>query len=70
MDIEQKKSIIAGAEETLQLLAEQPEWKSIESSAKFTTPNDVVKVKLFRLCSSYITHSTNSMKFPHPCLIY
>jgi len=35
--VEQIKSIIAGAEETLQLLQNQPEYQEIEKSEKFVT---------------------------------
>jgi hypothetical protein len=37
--VEQIKSIIAGAEETLRLLQNQPEYQEIESSEKFVTQN-------------------------------
>lgn len=42
MTIEQIKSILAGAEETLRLLQSQPEYQAIENSDDFTTENDVV----------------------------
>lgn len=42
MTIEEIKSIIAGAEETLRLLQRQPEYQAIENSDDFTTENDLV----------------------------
>jgi hypothetical protein len=39
--VEQIKSIIAGAEETLRLLQNQPEYQEIESSEKFVTQNEL-----------------------------
>ena len=42
MTIEEIKSIIAGAEETLRLLQSQPEYQAIENSDDFTTENDLV----------------------------
>ena len=41
MTIEEIKSIIAGAEETLRLLQKQPEYQEIESSEKFVTQNEL-----------------------------
>jgi hypothetical protein len=40
MNIEQIKSIIDGAEESLRLLQQQPEYQRIER--KISTPNDLV----------------------------
>lgn len=39
--VEQIKSIIAGAEETLRLLQDQPEYQEIASSEKFITQNEL-----------------------------
>lgn len=39
--VEQIKSIIAGTEETLRLLQNQPEYQEIESSEKFVTQNEL-----------------------------
>jgi len=39
--VEQIKSIIAGAEETLRLLLNQPEYHEIASSEKFVTQNEL-----------------------------
>lgn len=41
MTIEQIKSIIAGAEESLRLLHDQPEYQALQNS-DFTTKNDLV----------------------------
>ncbi len=42
LTIEQIKSILAGAEETLILLQNQPEYQAIEANNDFTTENDLV----------------------------
>jgi hypothetical protein len=42
LTIEQIKSILAGAEESLRLLQSQPEYQAIENSDDFTTENDLV----------------------------
>jgi hypothetical protein len=39
--VEQIKSIIAGAEETLRLLQNQPKYQEIASSEKFVTQNEL-----------------------------
>lgn len=39
MSVEQVKLIIAGSEETLRLLLNQPEYQEIASSEKFVTQN-------------------------------
>ncbi|PSB52044.1 hypothetical protein C7B67_08530 [filamentous cyanobacterium Phorm 6] len=40
--VEQIKSIIAGAEETLRLLQNQPEYQAIENNENFITQNELV----------------------------
>ncbi|MEG4396751.1 hypothetical protein [Microcoleus sp. BROC3] len=39
--VEQIKSIIAGAEETLRLLQNQPEYQAIEQNENFVTQNEL-----------------------------
>ncbi|MEG4838236.1 hypothetical protein [Microcoleus sp. B9-D4] len=58
--VEEIKSILAGAEETLRLLQKQPEYQEIESSENFITQNELVLADAIQALSEVYQAITES----------